>query len=101
LVPVPLTTIVVLRDLVIVGGAAVYRILIAPFKGKPTLISKLNTAFQLLFVLSTLTELALGRPARIVVVVLGAAVVFSSITSGLYYVVGWSKRAWRSNHAAA
>ncbi|HEX9875469.1 MAG TPA: CDP-alcohol phosphatidyltransferase family protein [Gammaproteobacteria bacterium] len=101
LVPVPLTTIVVLRDLVIVGGAAVYRILIAPFEGKPTLISKLNTAFQLLFVLSTLTELALGWPSRIVVVVLGAAVVFTSLTSGLYYVVGWSKRAWRSSHAAA
>jgi cardiolipin synthase len=101
LVPVALTALVVLRDIVIVGGAALYRIMISPIEGRPTLISKLNTACQLLFVLFTLTALALSWPPRIIVVTLGATVVFTSITSGLDYVVGWSKRAWRKSHAPA
>jgi cardiolipin synthase len=75
--------------------------MISPIEGRPTLISKLNTACQLLFVLFTLTALALSWPPRIIVVTLGATVVFTSITSGLDYVVGWSKRAWRKSHAPA
>ncbi len=100
LVPVGLTALVVLRDVVIVSGAMTYQLLIAPVRAEPALISKLNTACQLSFVLFILTSAALQWPPRIVVVVLGAAVTFTSITSGLNYVVGWSKRAWRSTHGA-
>ncbi len=96
LVPLGLTAIVVLRDIVIVGGATTYQLLIAPVNGEPTMISKLNTACQLSFVLFTLTAAAMQWPPRGVVIAFGAAVTFTSITSGLNYVVGWSKRAWRS-----
>ena len=101
LVPVLLTAVVVLRDVVIVGGAACYRWLIGPVEGEPTVISKLNTACQLAFVLLTLTGAAFQWPASSVTTVLGAAVLFTSLTSGLNYVVGWSKRAWRNSHAKA
>jgi cardiolipin synthase (CMP-forming) len=101
LVPVFVTVIVVLRDVVIIGGAAFYQWLIAPVEGEPTVISKLNTACQLLFVLCTLTGVALGWPPAQVLTVLGAAVLFTSLTSGLNYVVGWSKRAWRKTHPVA
>lgn len=100
LVPVFLTVVVVLRDVVIVGGAAAYQWLIAPVEGEPTVISKLNTACQLSFVLLTLTDAALVWPPDSVLTVLGAAVLFTSLTSGLNYVVGWSKRAWRNANAA-
>lgn len=100
LVPVLVTVVVVLRDVVIIGGAACYQWLIAPVKGEPTVISKLNTACQLLFVLCTLTGAALGWPPVSVLTVLGAAVLFTSLTSGLNYVVGWSKRAWRTTRPA-
>jgi cardiolipin synthase len=100
LVPVFLTVVVILRDVVIIGGAAAYQWLIAPVQGEPTVISKLNTVCQLSFVLFTLTDAALTWPPGSVLTVLGAAVLFTSLTSGLNYVVGWSKRAWRnSNHA--
>jgi cardiolipin synthase len=100
LVPVFLTVVVILRDVVIIGGAAAYQWLIAPVQGEPTVISKLNTTCQLSFVLFTLTDAALMWPPGPVLTVLGAAVLFTSLTSGLNYVVGWSKRAWRnSNHA--
>jgi cardiolipin synthase len=96
LVPALLTGIVILRDVVIVAGALMYHVLISPLNGEPTLISKLNTGFQLAFVFFTVTEAAFGWPLADFLTLLGAAVVFSSITSGLNYVVGWSRRAWRA-----
>jgi hypothetical protein len=39
-------------------------------------------------------------PPEPVLTVLGAAVLFTSLTSGLNYVVGWSKRAWHNSSAA-
>ncbi len=44
--PIWLATIVVLRDVVIVGGAMAYNFLVRPVEGDPTRISKLNTALQ-------------------------------------------------------
>jgi cardiolipin synthase len=99
LVPLALTSIVVLRDVVIVLGAVLYQTLIAPVEGQPTAISKLNTACQLAFVLFTITHAAFEWPARMLLLLLGAAVVFTSITSGLNYVLGWSKRAWQLTHS--
>ena len=100
LVPLALTVLVVLRDVVIIAGAITYQSLIARVDGEPTFISKLNTACQLMFVIVTLTAAAFQWPPSIALVILGAAVVFTSITSGLNYVVGWSKRAWNSTRAA-
>lgn len=101
LVPLLLTIVVVVRDVVIIGGAAAYQWLIAPVEGEPTVISKLNTAFQLLFVLCTLTIAAFAWPPDFISTVLGAAVLFTSLTSGLNYVVGWSKRALRNRVSTA
>ncbi|HEX6998887.1 MAG TPA: CDP-alcohol phosphatidyltransferase family protein [Gammaproteobacteria bacterium] len=102
LIPAALAAVVVLRDAVIVLGALTYQLVIEPLEGQPTAVSKLNTACQLGFVVFTLVhEITGGWPARISLLVLGAAVVFTSITSGLNYVVGWSKRAWQVRHRAA
>jgi len=100
-IPVALTAIVVLRDVVIVLGACSYQLLIGAVKGEPSAISKLNTACQLSFVLLTITQAEFGWPPRIALLMLGAAVVFTSITSGLNYVLRWSKRAWQMKHAAS
>jgi len=99
LVPVGLTVVVVLRDVVIIFGAITYHLLIAPVRGEPAFISKLNTACQLTFVLLTLTAAAVQWPPQIFLLILGAAVVFTSITSGLNYVVDWSRRAWHGSRA--
>jgi cardiolipin synthase len=99
LVPVLLTALVILRDVVIIAGATTYQLIIEPVEGEPAFISKLNTACQLIFVIFTLTAAALRWPPEAVLLILGAAVVFTSITSGLNYVVGWSKRAWNKTHA--
>lgn len=96
LVPLLLTAIVVGRDIVIVLGASAYQIMIGDIRGEPTGISKLNTACQLGFVVFTITAAAFGWPPEISLVALGAAVVFTSINSGLNYVLNWSRRAWQA-----
>jgi cardiolipin synthase len=98
LVPPELTIVVVARDAVIVLGALCYQWLIAPVQGEPSAISKLNTACQLGMVFFTLTAAAIAWPPPVSLTVLGAAVVFTSIVSGLSYVLRWSARAWRVAH---
>lgn len=101
LVPLELALVVVARDVVIVLGAALYQWLIAPVEGEPSAISKLNTACQLAMVFFALTAAAFAWPPPVSLTVLGAAVVFTSIVSGLTYVLRWSGRAWRVAHRAS
>ncbi|MEO8464271.1 MAG: CDP-alcohol phosphatidyltransferase family protein [Gammaproteobacteria bacterium] len=99
--PRGVVAIVVGRDMVIVTGAICYQLFIAPLEGEPALISKLNTACQLGFGVFTLTFAAFGWPSPTALLPLGAAVVFTSLVSGLNYVLRWSSRAWRVTHQAA
>jgi cardiolipin synthase len=101
LVPLQLTLVVVARDAVIVLGAICYQWFIAPVQGEPAAISKLNTACQLAMVFFALTAAAYAWPPPISLTVLGAAVVFTSIVSGLTYVLRWSVRAWRVAQSAS
>lgn len=98
-IPLLLAVIVVMRDVIIILGAIAYQVLIGPVSGEPSSISKLNTACQLTFVLFAMTHAAYAWPPLVSLQLLGAAVVFTSITSGLNYVLRWSKRAWRVAHA--
>lgn len=100
-IPRGVVGIVIGRDLVIVGGAICYQLFIAPVTGEPAAISKLNTACQLAFGFFTLTGLAFGWPLRGALTFVGASVVFTSLVSGLNYVLRWSSRAWHVAHQAA
>jgi len=95
LVPLWLAALVVLRDVVIVGGAAAYNFLIGPVQGEPTRISKLNTALELLYVLVVLLRAAFAWPPQVAEIVLGAAVMVTVVISGIDYVWSWSRRAQR------
>jgi len=101
LTPFGLTAFVIGRDVVIVAGAVTYQLLIAPVQGEPAAISKLNTACQLAFVFFTITNAAFALPPKSSLVLLGAAVIFTSLVSGLNYVLRWGARAWRVAHGAA
>jgi cardiolipin synthase (CMP-forming) len=93
LVPFAVTAIVILRDAVIIAGALTYQFLIGSLRGEPTLISKLNTACQLGFTVCTVAAAAFDWALDQALQLLGAAVVFTSINSGLTYVLDWSRRA--------
>ena len=91
--PFWLAAVVVLRDIVIVGGAAAYGFFVGPVEGEPTRISKLNTALELLFILFVLGRAGFGWPADITITLLGAAVLVTVVLSGVDYVWSWSRRA--------
>lgn len=91
--PVWLVTIVVFRDVVIVGGAMAYNFLVRPVEGEPTRISKLNTAFELMLVLFVISRAGFGWPDQISITVLGTAVLVTVVISGIDYVWSWTRRA--------
>jgi len=92
-IPFWLAAVVILRDIVIIGGATVYNFLVRPVQGEPTKISKLNTALTLLYLLFVLSRAGFGWPDRISITILGAAVFVTVVISGVDYVLSWSNRA--------
>ena len=102
LVPLWLAAVVIARDLLIVGGAAGYRLFVGPFEGAATTISKLNTALQLLFVLCVMSEAAFGLPPQGIAVAVGAVMVVTTVASGLDYVrIGVKKARLQSEGAGS
>ena len=91
--PVWLATIVVARDVVIGAGAAIFARFFGPLHGHATIISKINTGVQILYVLALVASLGLGWPAQPVVVTLAAAVFVTTMVSGIDYIVTYSRRA--------
>jgi cardiolipin synthase len=93
IVPRGLTTIVVARDVVILGGAAAFALVVGELRGEPSVLSKANTFFQLAFLALAIFEAGFGWIETRHLTLLGAAVVFTSVTSGIGYVFSWSMRA--------
>lgn len=96
-VPGWLLAAVVIRDLVIVAGAGLYRWRVGHISAEPTVISKFNSLLQLLYILLSLAELVLGQPSRGVIEVLGWVVLTTTVVSGCDYVIRWSGRARAAN----
>jgi cardiolipin synthase (CMP-forming) len=91
--PLWLTFVVVARDVIIGVGALAYQWLFGPLHGRPTLVSKLNTGMQLLYVLAAVASLAYGTPPRGIVLALGAGVFVTTVVSGIDYIVTYIRRA--------
>jgi cardiolipin synthase len=93
LVPIWLVVVVVGRDLVIVCGAIAYNLLVGALQPEPSRVSKLNTATQLLFIVTVMGhQISGGIPAG-AITALGAGVFVTSVVSGLDYVMRWARRA--------
>jgi cardiolipin synthase len=89
--PVWLTVVAVSRDVIIGLGALAYRHWFGAIEGRPTVVSKINTALQLFYVLVVIGARAYGSPSATVVTGLGAAVLVTTVVSGIDYV----GRYWR------
>lgn len=93
LTPVWLACVVIGRDLIIVIGAILYNHLIEPVTPSPSVISKVNTLFQLLYIVFVIANQAIGWPPDPVILLAGAAVLGTSVVSGFDYVIRWSWKA--------
>lgn len=85
LAPVWLAILVIGRDLLIVTGVVCYRMLVGPVLVDASLMSKLNTAMQLTFVMAVLANAGFGTPRELWVTFLGAIVMATTLISGLDY----------------
>lgn len=99
LVPVWLTVVVIGRDVVIIGGAIAYNWLIGLVKPAPTIVSKINTMFQLLYIVLVIAQQAFAWPLSITIIMVGTGVFCTSAVSGLDYVMSWSRKAISATRA--
>lgn len=90
-IPGWLVILVVSRDVLIVGGVVLSWIVTRPVPIVPLMISKTNTAAQLLFAAAVLSELGLGLALGPVVPALGWIVAALTIGSAAAYLVGWAR----------
>ncbi len=105
-IPLWLAAVVVGRDIIILAGAGVYRLLFREIDMAPTLISKTNTALQVVVLLLLLFGLCgFGVASALALAVLKPLcfylVALLSIVSGGDYVITWTLKAWRNAHPAA
>jgi len=81
--PLWLAALVILRDIVIIGGTIVYNFLL------PTRVSKLNTTLQVVFIIFVLSQTGFGWPGQIVITLIGACMTVTLVVSGVDYVASW------------
>jgi len=94
LVPWWLTAAVVARDVLIGLGALVFRLWFGPLHGRPTVISKVNTAAQLVYVVLVLLAAAVGVPPREILDACALVTFATTVLSGAHYVTKFTRRAW-------
>lgn len=93
LLPWWLVITVMARDVVIVAGATVYHFWVARLEADPTPLSKLNTLAQIVLVLTVVFNQVVEVSLQAVIRALIYAVTLTTVTSGVLYVVAWSRRA--------
>jgi len=94
LVPWWVAAAAIARDVLIVLGAVVFRLWFGPLKGKPTVISKINTLFQLGYLVGVMFIHAFGILPQEMMDALAYIMVVTTILSGGDYVYAFTKRAW-------
>lgn len=92
LLPGWLVTLVVFRDVLIIGGALLIHTLRQTLTMQPLLISKLNTAAQIALAALVLAGAGLGFAAPDLRTALCVLVTVTTFLSGAAYVVAWGRR---------
>jgi cardiolipin synthase len=91
--PVWLAVAVVARDVVITVGAIVYNALFGNPRGRPTAVSKINTLFQILYVVLVVARGASQAVPDILIMVVGAVAFVTTVVSGIDYVLTYTNKA--------
>jgi len=89
--PFWLVALIILRDLLIVGGGVIYNLKIEKFNAEPSLISKLNTVLQIVLAAIGVLSLGLFDVSPIVIHVL-SWVAITVVLSGIGYANTWGRR---------
>ena len=93
IVPAWLAATAVLRDVTITAGAISYNALYGYPHGKPTVISKINTLCQIMYLLLAVAAKAGEWEPDTALLILGALVFVTTVVSGIDYVVTYTRKA--------
>lgn len=88
-----LTTLVVSRDILIVGGAILYQMVTNALRMEPLWISKVNTLVQLIYLGCVLLAINYGWPSEESITLAAWLVALTTVSSGVSYVLEWTRRA--------
>jgi cardiolipin synthase (CMP-forming) len=94
LIPWWLSAAVVARDVMIGLGALIYRLWFGPLHGRPTVLSKVNTAAQLVYAALVLLRAALGQPLTSLMEAASLITLATTVLSGAHYLLIFGRRAW-------
>jgi cardiolipin synthase len=100
MLPLWLVVAIIMRDILIVGGGLAYHVLVGQYEMAPTLVSKANTAAQILLVLAVLSD-ALLPIAPMVLATLVYVVLVTTIVSGIDYIWTWGTKAVQARRRQA
>jgi cardiolipin synthase len=101
LIPWWLTAAVVARDVMIGVGALVFHLWMGPLRGRPTVLSKVNTAAQLGYFTLVLLNATINLPPPEVLEACAWLTLASTVLSGLHYLATFTRRAWEQPARAA
>lgn len=100
LIPLWLALAVIFRDLLIVSGALLYNYRIAEVEAAPILMSKINTALQILLVVLVILNAGwLPLPEGLITTLIWGCL-FTVVVSGAQYVWIWSRKALAERRAS-
>jgi cardiolipin synthase len=94
LVPWWLAAAAIARDVMIGLGALTFRLWFGPLKGRPTIVSKINTLLQLGYLLGVQMKAAFEFPPVEILDALAIITLIMTVASGFDYVYAFTRRAW-------
>jgi cardiolipin synthase len=81
----------VTRDVAIILAAIVLRIWSGPLEGRPSIISKINTLLQLIYLLGVITHAAGYGPPQGFLATLAVVTVITTLLSGVNYALDFAR----------
>jgi cardiolipin synthase len=94
LVPWWLAAAAIARDVMIGLGALIFRLWFGPLRGRPTIVSKINTLLQLGYLLGVMMMAAFEFPPEEVLDALAVLTLITTVLSGWDYIWAFTRRAW-------
>ena len=94
LVPWWLAAAAIGRDVMIALGALIFRLWFGPLRGRPTIVSKINTLLQLGYLLGVMMKAAFEFPPEEIIAALAVITLITTLLSGWDYIFAFTRRAW-------
>jgi cardiolipin synthase (CMP-forming) len=94
LIPVWLAAAAVARDVMLGGGALIYRVWFGRIEGNPSMLSKVNTTLQIIVVIVAMLNAAMPLVPGVLVLILAVITFMTTALSGIDYARRYFINAW-------